>query len=185
MAHRLGLVIQLFAGMSAIPLGFSLYVVLRPISPEWALAAFAWRIGEGVLNGMSSILRFAKAELQTLKEGQVAIVQADPIDALLKHAVGAAFPVSILFFAIGSWIFFRLIVASRLLPAWLSWSGLVGSFLAGVLGLSYLVFPDVPAWLPALWIPLAVAEIVGGVLLIAGRVNFDLIEAATAKDQRL
>lgn len=184
MAYRLGLIVQLIAGMSAIPLGFSLFVVLKPISPEWALAAFAWRIGEGALNGMSSIMRFARGELQSLKEGQGALVQADSIDVLLRHSIGAAFPVSILFFAVGSWIFFRLILASRLLPAWLSWSGLVGSLLAGVLGLSYLLFADVPAWLPALWIPLAVAEIVGGVLLIAGRVNFDLIEAAAAKDQR-
>jgi hypothetical protein len=182
--HRLGLVIQLVAGMSAIPLAFSLFVVLKPISPEWALAAFAWRIGEGVLNGMSSILRFTRTELQPLKDGQSALAQADAIDALLKQGISAAFPVSVLFFAVGSWIFFRLILASRLLPVWLGWSGLVGSLLAGVLGLSYLIFPDVPVWLPALWAPLAVAEVVGGIYLIAGRANLDLIETATSKDQR-
>jgi hypothetical protein len=148
--HRLGLIIQLVAGMSAIPLGFSLFVVLKPISPEWALAAFVWRTGEGVLNGMSSILRFTRTEFQVLNEGQSALAQPDSIDLLLKQCIAAAFPISVLFFAVGSWLFFRLIVASRLLPAWLGWSGLAGSLLAGVLGLAYVILPDAPVWLPAL-----------------------------------
>jgi uncharacterized protein DUF4386 len=169
LVNRGGLLITTVAGLSAIPLGFSLYVLLRRVNAEWALVAFAWRVGEGVLNGAASAARFALAGLG--EATSPAVVAASDSGQALRAFASASLPVSILFFAIGSWIFFILIQRSRLLPGWLCWSGVVGSACALALGLLSLLLPDRPTWLLALWLPLAVAEIVGGIILLAGRGN--------------
>ena len=165
LANRSGLLIQLLGGMSAIPLGFSLYVLLRPIDGDWALAAFMWRVGEGVLNGASSVFRFSGADLMAARATMNG-ADTEVATQLLRTASAATFPIAVIFFSIGSIIFFWLLLKSRFIPRWLSWAGVVGSVLATVLGLLSLLLVDPPAWLPALWAPLAIAEIVGGLLLL-------------------
>jgi hypothetical protein len=160
LGFRAGLTLQLLGGMTAIPLGFSLYVVLQPVDRDWALAGFIWRIVEGTLNGVASAFRFA---------GVIAVARATANSLSMRSAEAAAaalFPISVLSFSIGSLIFFRLLVRARFLPVWLGWMGVVGSLLATVLGLATLLLPSPPPWLPLLWGPLSIAEIGGGLLLL-------------------
>lgn len=85
---------------------------------------------------------------------------------LLQATRAAAFPVTVLFFSIGSLIFFILFLRARFIPLWLAWSGVIGSAFAAVLAVTSLLVASPPAWLSQLWIPPVVAEIAGGLLLL-------------------
>jgi hypothetical protein len=166
---RSGLLLQLMAGMTAFPLGFSLYVLLRPIDRDWALAAFMWRVGEGVLNATFVFFKFLAADMAAASAHQSAAAQGDRAIQLLATAPSTMFPIAVIFFSIGSIVFFWLLIRSRFIPLLLAWIGVLGSFLAAALGVLSLLLPTTPGWLPFLWGPLAAAEIVGGlVLLIRG-----------------
>jgi hypothetical protein len=149
--------LRLLGGLSAIPLGFSLYVVLRPVDRDWAIAAYVWRVAEGVLNAVASAFAFAA------------------LGATTKIVAPTIMPISILCFAIGSLIFFRLIVQSRLLPLWLGLSGVVGSVCALILAATMLLVPHAPSYVGILWVPLAIAEIIGGLWMLAGKANLSRI----------
>src|ERR1700754_49614 len=99
LGYRGGVLLQLLGGMSAIPLGYSLYVLLRPVDRGWALVGVVWRSGEGVLNTMSCALMFAGANLLAGRGPGATAADRELTVRLLQSVPNAVLPMSILFFS--------------------------------------------------------------------------------------
>lgn len=169
LGYRGGVLLSLMGGLCALPLGFSLFKLLSPINRDWSLFAFVCRALEGALNLVSASVGIVGSAVLA---GRVAPRQTESFQAerAFVHVTGqAVVATSILAFSMGSVIFFTLFSRSRILPRWLSYTGVVGSIAAMALSAGELLLPSPPGWLPALWAPLTVAEVVGGVLLLAAR----------------
>jgi|GEM_PF-1876332 len=165
--YRLGLLIRLSADLTAIAVGFTLWALLRRVDAELAFFALLWRVAEGVIGCVAALFRSMRLGLAE----RAAVIDADA-PALLASASNSAFALGVLLFAIGSLLFFMLLARTDHLPRWLSWIGVVGSICALLLALVLMLSPEPIRYVEALWAPLAVAEVVGGLILLvrgAGR----------------
>lgn len=171
--YRISLIMQLAGNMSAIPLGWSLYVLLKPLNPPLALIALLWRVGESVIGAVAVVFMFLALRVFTGATNSDAAAH-QMLATLVINVPRAAFPITVTYFAIGSLLFFWLLARSPLLPRALSLLGVWGSLCAIVLGLGMMLFPAQGTLLQLLWIPLLIAEVGGGLWLLnrgAGRAS--------------
>jgi hypothetical protein len=127
---RVAVVLILFSNFCAMALGVTLYTITREVDPDLAMLALTFRVGEGVIGGIS-----VQRTLGLLWVATAAGVNAP--DMQTAHALGTLFTgqggapglVGALFFAAGSTIFSWLLLRGRLIPPVLAWLGVVVSII--------------------------------------------------------
>ena len=157
---RVAVVLVLFSSFCALVLGVTLYAITREVDPDLAMLALTFRIGEGVIGGIS-----VQRSLGLLWVATAAGAHAPDIQT--AHALGTLFTgggalglVGALFFAVGSTIFSWLLLRGRMIPALLAWLGVVVSIM-WVIGLP-LQLADVlrgPIVTWVIFVPMAAFEV--------------------------
>src|SRR5215471_3577274 len=158
---RVAVVLVLFSSFCALVLGVTLYGITREVDPDLAMLALTFRIGEGVIGGISvqrslGLLWVAATTGANALDNQTAHV----LGTLFSGPGGALGPVGALFFAVGSTIFSWLLLRGRMIPAVLAWLGVVVS-ITWVVGLP-LQLADVlrgPIVTWVMFVPMAAFEI--------------------------
>jgi len=155
---RTAIVLILFSSFCALVLGVTLYTITREVDSDLAMLAMTFRVGEGVIGGVSVQRSLGLLWLATGADGNLP-------DSMTSHALGALFfssgglgLVGALFFAMGSAIFSWLLLRGRMIPAMLAWLGVVASIL-WIVGLPLQLFGILRG--PALWlyVPMAAFEV--------------------------
>jgi hypothetical protein len=156
---RVVVVLTLFASLSALVLGVTLYAITREQDPDLAMLAMACRVVEGV-NGANSIPRTLGLLWVATATG------ANAPDTGAAHALGAYLlregsGVSATFFAVGSTLFSYLLLRGRMVPVPLARLGVFASVLL-VVGLplelaGFGFFGGLVGWL--IWLPMLVFEV--------------------------
>lgn len=165
--YRAALVLQFLASVFTVLLAYSLYVALKSVDEHVARLALYFRLGEA-FGGLTAFVTFAALALRTEPEFAQSL-GATQVKALvdLAHAADfASFNIGIVFFSFGSTLFYRLFLRTPYLPRALSAFGMFASALTFVVAVADLVMP---AWGNALqvgWIPIFIAEITTGILLM-------------------
>jgi uncharacterized protein DUF4386 len=146
-SHRWGLVLLLLGSMSTVLLAVGLYVTVKPVDGNLALAALLFRVAEAAIGGMG----VAGAQSGNLSSGEATAIPA-------------------LFFCTGSTLFFYLFLRSTYIPRLLAGWGVFASLVYAAYWLFSLVVPNYPmAVAVAASLPILIAEVGTGLwLLIRG-----------------
>jgi len=125
---RVAVVLVLFSSFCALVLGVRLYAITREVDPDLAMLALTFRIGEGVIGGISvqrslELLWVATTAGANAPDNQTAHV----LGTLFTGQGGALGLDGALFFAVGSTIFSWLLLRGRMIPAVLARLGVVVS----------------------------------------------------------
>src|SRR5947208_1454888 len=67
LTYRTGLLMQFAGSMTAVALGWALYVLLRPVDRNWALLALLFRVAEGIVGAIGSVSDWTTLALYTGK----------------------------------------------------------------------------------------------------------------------
>jgi len=174
--YRFALSCNLISGVCTLLLAMGLYVILKPVDADFALLALLFRTIEAGLTGVSVIFSFA---LLRLYKGGDPITAFDPnqlaVFSALRGAAGtASYNVTAFFFGFGSILFFWLFLKSNIIPKALSIIGIIGSVLVPIICYASLVWPQYAKTLQIGWIPIAIAEVSVGVLLLVRGVGVDV-----------
>jgi hypothetical protein len=155
---RAAIVLILFSSFCALVLGVTLYTITREVDSDLAMLAMTFRIGEGVIGGISVERSLGLLRLATGADGNAP-------DLLTSHALGTLFLssgglglVGALFFAMGSAIFSWLLLRGRMIPAVLAWLGVVASVL-WIIGLPLQLVGILRGPVIWLYIPMATFEV--------------------------
>ena len=151
-------VLTLLCGFCAVVLGVTLLALTRDQDADLAMMGLTFRVGEGVIGGIS-----AQRSLGLLWLATAAGADAPPADA--RHALGAFLlgqgwaVITAMFFAVGSTCFAWLLLRGRMIPVALAWIGVFASVLL-VVGLPLQLAGVLHGTLLQLmWIPMAAFEI--------------------------
>ncbi len=169
--YRVALLSSLIETMSALLLGFALYVLLKPVNKLLAQLAMYWRLGEAIIGSVAVIFAFARLNVYTSAQSATAPAQAEALVDLIKHAGFAFYNISALFFSIGSLLFFFLFYKSRYIPKLLGGFGVFASIVATIMCFATLTFPEYAGTIQYGWIAMAIAEVGTGVWLLTKGVN--------------
>ena len=151
-------VLDLFSAFCALVLGVTLYAITRNQDPDLAMLGLTFRVGEGVIGGISvqrsqGLLWLATAAGPSAPSPEA----AHALGSFLLHGQGGG--ISAIFFAMGSMLFSWLLLRGRMIPSALAWLGVLASVLA-VVGLPLQlagVLRDSFTWF--IWLPMAAFEI--------------------------
>jgi len=164
--YRLALSLELVETMSALLLGFALYVTLRPVNELVARLAMFFRMAESIAGAVG--MMFAFARLRLYLDGTESVV------GFTLGAGNASYNISALFFGVGSILFFYVFSRSTIIPKMLSIFGIISSLIVPVICFGDLIFPEYAAKLQYGWAPMALAEVVTGIwLMVAPRIGHD------------
>lgn len=170
--YRTGIAMQLVASVTTIILGGAFYVLLRPIDRNLALFAFLWRVLETVFGGVAVVFRLMALNVYMGSANIFALEEQQALVGALGQGARASFPVSTAYFAVGSVVFFYLLLKSRFIPRWLAGLGLGASLLVVVMSFATLIVPQQAAAVQFLWAPIFVAEILTGLWLLIRGADF-------------
>jgi len=165
---RLTIVLGLLQAVCAIVLAVTLYAITRDQDSDLAMLALIFRVGEGLLNAVST-----RDTLELLWLGTSAGPKAPDavtLQVLGKYLLdGPDWNMSAILFAMGSTLFSYLFLRGRTIPVPMAWLGVVASVLLGVsLPLQLAGFLKGPVT-SYMWIPMAAFEVpLGFWLLIKG-----------------
>lgn len=155
---RAAVVLILFSSFCALVLGVTLYTITREVDSDLAMLAMTFRVGEGVVGGISVQRSLGLLWLAAGADGNAP-------DSLTSHALGTLFLssgglslVGALFFAMGSAIFSWLLLRGRMIPAVLAWLGVVASVL-WIIGLPLQLVGILRGTVIWLYIPMAAFEV--------------------------
>ena len=165
--YRAALVMQFLASVFTVLLAYSIYVVLKSADEHIARLALYFRLGEA-FGGLTTFVTFAALALRTEPKFTQSL-DTGQLKALLDlaHAADfASFNIGIVFFSFGSTLFYRLFLRTPYLPRALSAFGIFASALTFVMAVTYLVMPAWGDALQVVWIPIFIAEIATGILLL-------------------
>ena len=144
--YRLSLASQLIGAVAVILLAWVLWVLLRRVNPELAMLALVFRAGEGILIGPNMAIKFAQLANYTGPRDAAT-------HAVLRGEYVASFNIYLIYWGVGSAIFFWLFYRSRFVPRWLAGYSLVAVALSSVSIIAWgpLLAPQqsaaVPLWL--------------------------------------
>ena len=171
MLYRVGLSMSLILAMSIVLLTIGLYVVLKPVNSNLALLGLAFRFVEAICHGVETAIGFVILHLYIgadLKDGLDA-KQLSALVNLYSAEYLLVFHVGLIFFCVGSFLFYFLFFKSNYIPRILSGLGLVACVLVCMLGVLNLIAPQYVAMLLPLRLSMALAQVsVGLWLLIKG-----------------
>lgn len=142
--YRVALSSELIETLSAVLLAFALYVTLKPVDKLLAQIAMYCRLGESFLGGVGMIVGFLRLRLYTSPQslGALGTDQTQALVDLTRHAGFAAVNIGVLFFSIGSILFFYVFFKSRYIPRILSALGVFASVVVTVMCFGSLIFPE-------------------------------------------
>jgi len=170
--YRIGLVLGLIGALSTILLAVGLYVTLRPFDRNLAMTALLFRLGESVIGGVVIVLGFVTLQiyLEAGRDGAAGASRLSELGGLVSGASVVGTNVSVVFFGVGSTLFFYLLVRSAYIPRLLAMWGLIGSIICFIAFLATFVIPQSRELLTGIGgLPVGLAEpVVGAWLLIRG-----------------
>jgi hypothetical protein len=170
--YRIGLVLGLIGTLSTILLAVGLYVALRPIDGNLAIAALVFRLAESAIGGVVIVFGFLTLQiyLEAVRAGAPGASRLGELSGLVSGASVVGTNVSVVFFGVGSTLFFYLLVRSAYIPRVLAMWGFIGSIVCFVAFLASLVIPQSTELLTGMGgLPVGLAEpVVGAWLLIRG-----------------
>ena len=165
--YRVALSMEILAGISTVLLAMGLYVALKPVDHNLALLALVFRLIEAMMVPVGIVYAFGVLKIYS----GVSAFNAEQLSGLLsvRTAMGTAgYNVAAIFFGAGSILYFHLFRKTNYLPPILSMTGFVGSLIVPVICFASLILPRYSNYLQAGWIPIAIAEIIGGAWLMFG-----------------
>jgi hypothetical protein len=170
--YRIGLVLGLIGTLSTILLAVGLYVALRPFDGNLAMTALLFRLAESVIGGVVIVFGFLTLQiyLEAGRAGAPGASRLSELGGLVSGASVVGTNVSVVFFGVGSTLFFYLLVRSAYIPRVLAMWGLIGSIVCFIAFLASLVIPQSTELLTGIGgLPVGLAEpVVGAWLLIRG-----------------
>jgi hypothetical protein len=170
--YRIGLVLGLIGTLSTILLAVGLYVALRPLDGNLAMTALLFRLAESVIGGVVTVVGFLTLQiyLEAGRAGPPGASRLSELGSLVSGVSVVGTNVSVVFFGVGSTIFFYLLVRSAYIPRVLAMWGLIGSIICFIAFLASLVIPRSTELLTGIGgLPVGLAEpVVGAWLLIRG-----------------
>jgi hypothetical protein len=166
--YRIGLSIELIETISALVLGFLLYVILKPVNKSLAQLAFYFRLAESIVGAVGVVIGFAGLNsYSSYSDRSINIDQVQSMVDLTRSVGVAVYNVAALLFSFGSLLFFYLFYKSRYIPTWISIIGLVASVVVIFMCFGSLIFPEIARPLKYGWAPMAIAEISTGIYLMS------------------
>jgi len=168
--YRLGLCLALTGTISTIPLAIGLYVTLKPVDGNLAMAALLFRTAEAAVGAVGIVGAFAILQIY-LEASHTVAFDAEQLRALIVvHPLGASTDIAAIFFSTGSTIFFYLFLKTQYIPRILSAWGVIASVLYVAIWFTGLVAPGAPGLVQVLGsVPILIAEVATGLwLLTAG-----------------
>ena len=177
--YRVALSMDIIAGISTVFLAMGLYVALKAVDPNLALMALVFRLIEAMMTPVTVVFAFVVLRLYSGVPG----FNNEQLSAFvtLRSAMGTAvYNTSAIFFGVGSILFFHLFRKTNYLPPILSMTGFIGSLIVPVICFASLIAPSYAKALQFGWIPIAIAEIVGGAWLMFGTSRMQQPAAAAA-----
>ena len=170
--YRIGLSSGLVASLCIVFLAMGLYVAIKPLDSHLALLALVFRLIEAVFVGGQAILGFVAMRLYT--GGGDSALDGEQLSMFVTlHATAdqVAFNSLMIFFGVGSTLFFYLLFRSAYIPRLLAGLGLVGSVLVPIICFGSLVWPQHATTLQLGWAPIGLGEVLVGLWLIFRGVN--------------
>jgi Domain of unknown function (DUF4386) len=174
--YRIGICCGLAGILSTLLLAAGLYVTVKPVDANLAIAALLFRLVEVAIAGLAIVLAFATLQIyldanrtSAFDTNQLAVL-ADLSSLLSLAPTGIATVVSVIFFSVGSAIFFYLFFRSAYIPRMLAAWGIFASLFCLVMFVASLVVAQDSGQLLGIGgLPIGIAEIVTGLwLLIRG-----------------
>jgi hypothetical protein len=165
---RLAIVLYLFGSFMALVLAVTLYAITRDQDHDLALLGLTFRVGEGVIGGVSLQRSLGLLWLATA-DGPRALdaAQAHAFGTFLQWGQRFGYDLSSNFFGVGSLIFCWLLLRGRMIPMPLAWLGVAASVI-WVLGSPLQTVGALPESLNGfVLLPMAAFEIPFGLWLIA------------------
>jgi hypothetical protein len=126
-----------------------------------------------VIGGVIAIFSFMALSVYTGRVSAFDMPERQALVRLMLRGYAAGFYIAVIYFSLGSIIFFYLLLKSRFIPRMLSVFGIFASVLLPMLGFASLIFPEGAAALTLGWAPIFVAEIATGLWLLVARPNFE------------
>jgi Domain of unknown function (DUF4386) len=173
--YRIGVSVQLSTMLLALWLAISLYVALRPVNRNLALAALSFRLGEIVLGATWIILQFLSSSVYIAADhaGMFSVGQLSELSELISQASANSLNVSAIFMGMGSTIFFYLFLRSRYIPRALSGLGIFASLLVIAACFAKLILPEYTSILDLAFIPTGLSEVTTGLWLMVKGLNHE------------
>ena len=170
--YRIGLLCGLVGTLSTVLLAIGLYVTLKPVDGNLAIAALIFRLAETVIGAAVIIGGFATLQiyLDASHAGAFDANQLAMLADLASRTATIGTEVSVIFFSLGSATFFYLFLRSGYIPQLLAMWGLLGSLLCFVAFVASLLVPHSAELLTGIGaLPIGIAEpVVGFWLLVWG-----------------
>jgi uncharacterized MAPEG superfamily protein len=161
---RTNALLGLLMAFTALVLAAALYGVTRDEDHDLAILALSFRVGEGILGAIPTLLSLALLSLAT--DSAVETASNAALAGGLFKIRSLAPLVGSIFFAVGSTIFAYLLLRGRLIPLTLAWLGVAASVLLVVTLPVQLVGLITGPAAQAVWIPMAAFEIPLGIWML-------------------
>ena len=169
--YRLGLLLSLAGPILTLLLAVALYVAVRPVDRNLALAALLFRTSEAVIGAIGMVLAFAVLEI-TLGVREASAFDGAELATLTSLLSGApSAEITALFFSLGSTIYFYLFLKSTYIPKALSALGLFGSLCYAAFWVAQLLAPETDALVLYASAPILLAELGTGLWLLIRGIN--------------
>jgi hypothetical protein len=174
--YRIGICCGLAGILSTVLLAAGLYVTVKPVDANLAITALLFRLVEVAIAGVAIVLAFATLQIyldanrtSAFDANQLAVL-ADLSSLLSLAPTGIATVVSVIFFSVGSAIFFYLFLKSAYIPRILAAGGIFASLFCLITFVASLIVVQYSGQLLGIGgLPIGIAEIVTGLwLLIRG-----------------
>ena len=127
---RIGAAYDMIMFASVVALAVALYIVLKPVSKNYALLALSWRLGEAILGGVTVLVSAIILLLVNAKEYAIVFSteQLTALVGLFLEVRSAGLTIVIVFLCLGTIVFCYLFYKSKYIPRWLAIWGIL-SFL--------------------------------------------------------
>jgi hypothetical protein len=167
--YRIGLLCGLVGTLSTILLAIGLYVALKGVDGNLALMALLFRLAESAIGGVVVVFGFASLQIY-LDANHTTAFDANQLGALanlVSRTSTVGTEVSVIFFTVGSTIFFYLFLRSAYIPRILAQWGVLASLLCMAAFVASLLVPQSAELLTGIGgLPIGIAEPVVGLWLL-------------------
>jgi len=171
---RMGILFGLIGTMSTVVLAVALYVTLKQVDMNLAMTALLFRLVESAIGGVVVVFGFVALQIY-LDANHTTAFDSKQLGALadnVSHMSAIGINVSVVFFSVGSAIFFYLFLRSGYIPRILALWGVLGSLFCMVAFVANLLLPQSSELLLGVGgLPIGLAEPVLGLWLLIRGIN--------------
>jgi hypothetical protein len=172
--YRIGLLLGLLGTMSTVLLAIALYVTLKPVDANLAMTALLFRLAESAIGGVAIVFSFVNLQiyLEAIHASAFDAGQLGALADLVSRTSAVGINISVIFFSVGSTIFFYLFLRSNYIPRFLALWGVLGSLLCMAAFIGNLLLPQSSDALLGIGaLPIGIAEPVLGLWLLIRGIN--------------